>query len=280
MATTESLRASPHSIPQQTYFNYRSPYFGHPAFPSFAHVEAIRFPPAIHFPPQGTHPPGTGTYIPFVTSTSPIRVPFLPPLGAPSYPYPLPPVPYNRAQQFPPFSTPVSPHIHPRRTSGWPPIPFQHPPTRSPTQRGDSSTSTSQVSSTPISSASPVHTQPSGSTESLAAPPAPPAPAATSKPVVDQQRQMFSSAPVLSRENRLLDVPTRPSSAPAVFPATAAAAAATAPHDAGSRPTIPTVPTVPAPTVPVTQCSEASELGRHLPPDLPNSRTTGRRHKQ
>ena len=258
IATTQSPRSPSHNIPQRPYLNnYRSPYLGHPAFPSFAHVEAMRFPPAIHYPPQGARPPRT--HMPYMPSTSPVGVPILPPLGAPSYLYPPP-------QQFPPFSTPVSPYIHPQRPSDWAPIPCQRPPTT--TQRSDSSLSDSQVSSTPISSVSPIHTQPPESLEAATL-----LPAAGNMLVVDQhqqQRRLFSSAPVPSREEqeRPVEIPTRPSSAPAVFPVFPAA---TAPHDARSRP-----------TVPVTQYLDATESGGQLGPDLPNSnsRTTGRRHKQ
>jgi hypothetical protein len=87
----------------------------------------MRFPPAIHYPPQpqGTRPPRP--HMPYIPSTSPVGAPILPPLGPPSYHYPPPPVPYNRSQQFPPFSTPVSPYIHPQPASDWAPIPFQRP---------------------------------------------------------------------------------------------------------------------------------------------------------
>ena len=220
----------------------------------------MRFPPAIHYLPQaqGTRPPRT--HMPYLPSTSSVGVPILPPLGIPSYHYPPPPVLYNGTQQFPPFSTPVSPYIHPQRASEWGPIAFQRPPTTP--QRSDSSVSDYQVPSTPISSVSPVHTQPS---EGLTPPPPLPLPlpAAANMLVVDQQqRPLFSSAPVTSSEERPVDTPARPCSAPAVFPDTA-------PHDAGSRP-----------TVPVTQDLEAIEFEGQVAPDLPNSRITGRRHKQ
>ena len=262
IATNQSPRSPSHNIPQYPYWpNYHSPYLGHPAFPSFAHVEAVRYPPAIHYPPpaQGTRPPLTN--MPYMPSTSPLGVPFLPPLGVPSYQYPPPPDPYNRTQQFPPISTPVSPYIYPQRASDWGPIPFQRPPTTP--QRSDSSASDSQVPSTPISSVSTIYTQAS---ETYTPPPSAAANAnANMVEVVGQQkRRLFSSAPVSSRSRseQLLETPARPCSAPAVFPVTD-------PHDARSRP-----------AVPVTQYLEATEFGGQLAPDLPNSRTTGRRHKQ
>jgi len=258
IATTQSPRASSYNIPQHPYSNnYCSPYFRHPGFPSLAHVEAMRFPQVIHYPPQGAHPPRT--HMRYMPSTSPVGLPILPPLGPPNYHYPPPLVPYNRTQQFPPLSTPGSPFISPQRGPDWTLIASQRPPTRS--QRRNSPGSA-------ISSVSPIHTQPSESTESLMVPPAPPPTA--NVPVVDPQRRLFSSAPAPSREDRSLDsldIPARPSSAPAVFPATA-----TTPHDARSRP-----------TVPVTQYLGASVLGGQLGqlgPDLPNARTAGRRHKQ
>ena len=282
IATTPSPRAPSHTISQHPYFSpHRLPYIGHPAFPSFAHVDAMQFPPATHYPPQRAHPPRTR--MPYVPSTSLVGVPNLPPLGPPSYHhyhyhYP-PPLPYHRTQtqQLPPFSTPVSPYVQPQRAPDWAPMPFQRPPTTS--QRSDSSVSASQVSSTLISSISPVHTQPSESNESLGGPPAAAATAAAGNaPALDEdeERQGFSSAPIpsRSREGRSLDLPTRPSSAPAVFPGTA-------PHDTRSRP-----------IVPVTQPVESSELGGQIGqigqlgqlgqpgPDLSNGRTVGRRHKQ
>ena len=280
IATTHSPRSPSDNIPQHAYLNnYRSPYLGHPAFPSFAHVEAMRFPSANHYPPQaqGTRPPrSTHTRMPYLpsTSTPALGVPILSPIGAPIYHYPPPPPAlYNTPQRFPPFSfsTPVSPYIHPQRTSDWAPILFHHPSTTP--QRSDSSVSGSQVSSTPISSISPVHTQPP---ESLTPPP-PPAAANRNgngnMEVVDQQqRRLFSSAaPIPSREGRL-DIPARPCSAPAVFPYTDTdtdTGPAPHAHDARSRP-----------TVPVTQYLQATELPGQLAPELPHSRTTGRRHKQ
>jgi hypothetical protein len=258
IATSHSPRSPSHNIPQHPY-----PYLGHPAFPSFAHVEAMRF---LQYAPQaqGTRPPRTNAHTPYLPSISTLGVPIpiLSPLGAPGYHYPPPPVLYNSTPPFPPFSfsTPVSPYIHPQRASDWASIPFQRPPTTS--QRSDSSVSGSQVSSTPISSVSPVHTQPP---ESLTPPPPPPLTAAANgnMAVVDQQqRRLFSSA--APAPIRLLDIPARPCSAPAVFPDTN-----TAPHDARSRP-----------LVPVTQYLEPTELRGQLAPDLPNSRTSGRRHKQ
>ena len=221
----------------------------------------MRFPQTIQYPPQGAHPPRT--HMPYIPSTSLIGVPIPPPFGAPSYHYPPPLVPYNRTQQFPSFSTPVSPFIPPQRAPDWAPIPFQQPPTA--TQGRDIPGSTFQVSSTPISSVSPIRTQSSESTESLAAPPPAPLAAKANVQVVDGERRMFSSAPVPSPEERSRspDVPARPSSAPAVFPATVPH------HDARSRP-----------IVPVTQCLDANVLGGQPGPDLPNSRTAGRRHKQ
>lgn len=251
IATTHSPHAFSHNIPQHAYSNNRhSPYFSHPSFLSLAHVEAMRFPQATHYPPQGAHPPRT--YMPYIPLPSRVGVSIPPP----GYPYPPPLVPYNGTQQFPPFSTPVSPFIPSQCPPEWVPVLFQ--------QRRDFPVSAFQTSLTPISSISPVHTQPSESSESLAAPPPAPS-AAADVPVVDGERRMFSSAPVPSPKERSLDVPVRPSSAPAVFPAPAPATA-TAPHDACSRP-----------AVPVTQCLDANALGG---PDLPNSRTAGRRHKQ
>ena len=257
IATTHPPRASSHTIPQYPYYTeYRSPYFGHPAFLSLTHVEPMRFPQATQYPPQVPHPPRTHMpyYMPLI---SPVGVPILPPLGPPSYHYPPPLVPYNSSQQLPPFSTPVSPFIPPQRAPDWAPIPFHQPPTTTP--RREFPFSTVHVSSTPISSVSPIHTQPSESTESLAGPPPVPSAAAAN---ADGERRLFSSAPVPSPEERSVDVPVRPSSAPAVFPAAA-------PHDARSRP-----------TVPVTQCLDANAFGGQPGPDLPNSRTAGRRHKQ
>lgn len=267
IATTQSPRSPSHNIPQHLYWNnYHSPYLGHPAFPSFAHVEAVPFPPAIHYPQhaQGTHPPRT--HIPYMPSTSHRRVPVIPPLSAPSYNYPPPPpVPYNSIQQFPSFSTPVSPYIHPQRSSEWAPKPSQRPLTTP--QRSDSSISDCQFPSTPASSVSTIHTQAS---ENLTPPP-PSAAANGNMEVVNQNHNQqkrpsfFSSAPVSSRKEQPLEIPARPSSAPAVFPATATGTViVTAPHDARSRP-----------TVPVTQCLEATELEGQ-----PAPRTTGRRHKQ